>query len=56
MIYVLAAVAIYYLVGLVGSYKLGMSSDPKINKVLMAFVSLFWPAALFVTYAKAASK
>lgn len=56
MIYLLAAVAVYYLVGLVGSYKLGISADPTVSHAALAFVSIFWPVALFITYAKEASR
>lgn len=56
MIYVIAVAAIYYLVALVGSYKLGRDADPDVSRVLLAIVSAFWPLALFITYAKAASR
>jgi hypothetical protein len=56
MIYLLAFAAIYYLIGLVGSYKLGMATDPTISPVILSIVSVFWPIALFFVYCKAASK
>lgn len=56
MIYLIAFAAVYYLIGVVGSFKIGMrAAQGTVSPLLMAPICIFWPVMLLWTYIKEAS-